>query len=65
MFRHILGDSIFWPAVQDYLKTYAGANVETSDLRKMFEKHSGLNLVRYFNEWYVEQLHLLIILTPP
>jgi hypothetical protein len=48
---NILGDDIFWPAVKDYLSTYAKKTVETSDFRKKLEEHSGLNLTKYFEQW--------------
>jgi len=51
MLRHVAGDGPFWAAVRDYLKTYAGRTVETEDFRKKVEEHSGLNLVRFFDQW--------------
>lgn len=52
MLRKSLGDTIFWSAVTDYLKTYQGKVAETSDFQKIMEKHSGLNLQQFFDQWY-------------
>ena len=49
--RKYIGDDVFWRAVQDYLKTFAGKVVETEDFRKMLEKHSGRSLVKQFEQW--------------
>jgi aminopeptidase N len=51
MLRHILGDDLFWPAVRDYVATYSKGVVETSDFRRVLEKHSGRSLQRFFDEW--------------
>jgi len=47
-----LGDDVFWAAVQDYLKRYAGRVVETDDFRKVLEEHSGRSLGRFFDQWF-------------
>ena len=52
MLRKLLGDSVFWPAVTDYLKTYQGKVAETNDFQRKLEEHSGLNLQRFFDQWY-------------
>lgn len=51
MLRHELGDKLFWPAVQDYLRRYAGKVVETEDFRRVLEEHSGRSLVGFFEQW--------------
>lgn len=51
MLRQLLGDDVFWPAVADYLQTFAKRTVETEDFRKKLEAHSGRSLVRFFDEW--------------
>ena len=50
--RKELGDEVFWPAVTDYLKTWAGLVVETEDFRRVLEKHSGRSLVKFFEQWF-------------
>jgi aminopeptidase N len=52
MLRHKLGDTVFWGAVKDYVNTFKGCNVETSDFQKCLEKASGINLVKFFDQWY-------------
>ncbi len=51
MLRELLGDEVFWPAVQDYVKTYAGKVVETDDFRRILEEHSGRDLSHFFDQW--------------
>lgn len=50
--RKHVGDDVFWRAVQDYLKTFAGKVVETDDFRKTIEKHCGRSLVKFFDQWF-------------
>ncbi|MBI4613083.1 MAG: hypothetical protein HY720_05685, partial [Planctomycetes bacterium] len=47
-----LGDDVFWPAVADYVRTYAGKTVETDDFRRILEARSGRSLGRFFDEWF-------------
>ncbi|HEU4576002.1 MAG TPA: M1 family metallopeptidase [Chitinophagaceae bacterium] len=51
MLRHQLGDSVFWKSIRSYYSIYAGKNAGTDDLRDVFEKVSGKNLHRFFNQW--------------
>ena len=51
--RRELGDEVFWPAVQDYLKRYNGRVVETDDFRRVLEEHSGRSLVKFFDQWFI------------
>ncbi|KAJ3410419.1 hypothetical protein HDV05_003803 [Chytridiales sp. JEL 0842] len=51
MLRHLLGDELFWKAVQNYVATYAGHYVETEDFKRCLERESGLNLTRFFDQW--------------
>ncbi|NDE14152.1 hypothetical protein EBZ80_04395 [bacterium] len=51
MLRGMLGDQIFWGAVQDYVRTYRGRVVETDDFRRKLEHHSGRSLVKFFDQW--------------
>ena len=52
MLRKLLGDEIFWKAVSDYLETYQKKIAETSDFQRKLELHSGLNLQKFFDQWY-------------
>lgn len=51
MLRCELGDSIFWKSIQLYYSTYGGKTADTDDLRKIFEKVSGKNLEKFFQQW--------------
>ncbi|MBO6936053.1 MAG: HEAT repeat domain-containing protein [Deltaproteobacteria bacterium] len=51
MLREQLGDEVFWPAVKDYVATYANRVVETDDFRRVLEEHSGRDLSRFFDQW--------------
>jgi hypothetical protein len=47
----ILLKSYLWQdAVADYIRTFSGRLVETEDFRKILERHSGLNLTRFFDQ---------------
>jgi aminopeptidase N len=63
MLRRLMGDSVFWAAIKDYVATYSYKLVETGkwrsklltlvdDFRKVLEKHSGLNLTQFFDQWF-------------
>jgi aminopeptidase N len=51
MLRQRVGEEPFWAAVQDYVATYSQKLVETIDFRRALERHSGLSLSRFFEEW--------------
>jgi len=51
MLRERVGDGDFWGSIKTYLETYAHTPVETSDLRKVFENHTGRSLERFFHDW--------------
>jgi len=51
MLRHLAGEEAFWAATSNYLATYSGNVVETDDFRRVVERHSGLNLTRFFDQW--------------
>ena len=51
MLRRKLGDSLFWKGIQTYYATYNGGNASTSDLQKIFEDVSHLNLQTFFTQW--------------
>ena len=52
MLRKLLGDDAFWSGVTDYLQTFQGQVAETSDFQRKLEAHSGLNLQKFFDQWY-------------
>jgi aminopeptidase N len=51
MLRSMIGDEKFWEAVTDYLKTFKGKAAETIDFQRKLEKHSGLSLGSFFEQW--------------
>lgn len=53
MLRMKLGDGVFFRAVAAYIDSNMDRAVETFDLRRVFERTSGLSLARFFDQWVV------------
>ena len=51
MLRQILGYDAFWRAVRNYAKEYQHKNVESQDLKRIFEDVTGQNLEWFFDQW--------------
>lgn len=51
MLRGVVGDEIYFEAVNDYLDIYAYENADTDDLKEVFETHYGEDLDWFFEEW--------------
>lgn len=51
MLRHQLGDELFWKAMQVYTRRFRETQVETADLRRVFEEVTGRSLERFFQQW--------------
>jgi len=51
MLREVVGDEIFWKAVNRYLNEFKHESVETSDLQRVFEETSGRRLDWFFDQW--------------
>lgn len=51
MIRWLLGDELWWKAMNVYAHRYEYQNVETQDLRSVIEEVSGKNFGRFFSEW--------------
>jgi aminopeptidase N len=49
--RAEIGEEAFWKGVNLYLTRHRFANVETSDMQKIFEETSGKNLDWFFKQW--------------
>eukprot|EP01125_Pyxidicula_operculata_P003644 TRINITY_DN1482_c0_g1_i2.p1 TRINITY_DN1482_c0_g1~~TRINITY_DN1482_c0_g1_i2.p1 ORF type:complete len:821 (-),score=148.15 TRINITY_DN1482_c0_g1_i2:74-2536(-) len=49
--RMIKNDKKFWSAVKDYLLSNACQTVETTEFRQKLEKHTSMNLTKYFDQW--------------
>ncbi|HKG87898.1 MAG TPA: M1 family aminopeptidase, partial [Nitrososphaeraceae archaeon] len=48
----INNDNKFRKALKIYLKEFRDKNAETDDIRQIFEKVSGLNLLQFFDQWF-------------
>jgi aminopeptidase N len=51
MLRFVLGDEMFWRAINHYVKKHAYQNVETQNLVIAIEEATGQNLQWFFDEW--------------
>ncbi len=60
MLRRTLGDETFWRGIRAYLRKYAWKNVETQDLRSVFEEVSGRDLKKFFDQWVYGSKHPIL-----
>ncbi|HMO87100.1 MAG TPA: M1 family metallopeptidase, partial [Lacipirellulaceae bacterium] len=51
MLRSRVGDELYQQAIHSYLQRHALGEVETDNLRKVFEELSGQTLDRFFDQW--------------
>jgi aminopeptidase N len=51
MLRTQLGDEDFFAALKRYATEYRYQSVETSDFRRVLERHTGRSLERFFHDW--------------
>ncbi|MEX0819789.1 MAG: M1 family metallopeptidase, partial [Pirellulaceae bacterium] len=51
MLRFVLGDELFWKAIQHYTARNAQRTVETADLRIAIEEVTGQGLNWFFDQW--------------
>lgn len=51
MLRELLGEELFFEAVQEYVQRHKFGTVETDDFRKVLEEVSGLSLEHFFTQW--------------
>lgn len=51
MLRRQLGDAVFQKCISTYYATYAGKNADTRDLEAVFEKVSGKDWSKFFQQW--------------
>ena len=49
--RAVIGADAFWAGVRDYLTDNAHATVHSRDFQRSMERHSGVNLDRFFRQW--------------
>ena len=57
MLRFVLGDEMFWKAINHYLKKHQYQTVETQDLVIAIEEATGQNLQWFFDEWIYKMGH--------
>ncbi len=57
MLRRDLGDAAFWKGVHEYLIQNREGLVETTDLKRAFEKGCGRSLDRFFDQWVFQAGH--------
>jgi aminopeptidase N len=57
MLRFVLGEELFWKAINHYVKENQWQNVETSDLNAAIEEATGQNLSWFFDEWVYRMGH--------
>ncbi len=51
MLRYVLGDRLFWKAINHYTNKYRESNVVTSDLQRSIEEATGRSLDWFFEQW--------------
>ncbi len=52
--RHLLGEELFWRAINHYLKKNEYENVETTDFKEAVEESTGRELDWFFDEWFLK-----------
>lgn len=57
MLRFILGDKLFWRAINYYITKYQFTPVETDDFKTAIEEATGQNLYWFFDEWLYKAGH--------
>jgi aminopeptidase N len=51
MLREVVGDEVFWPALNTYLNEFKYRAVDSRDLQRVFEKASEQSLEWFFDQW--------------
>ncbi len=51
MLRHVLGDALFWQAIQRYTHEHEFSVAETADFRTSIERATGQGLNWFFDQW--------------
>lgn len=51
MIRYVLGDQLWWKAINYYVNKHRGQNVITADLERAIEEATGRNLQSFFTQW--------------
>jgi aminopeptidase N len=51
MLRGLIGQETFRAGVRDYYQLYRGGNATTADFQRVMEKHSGISLGWFLDQW--------------
>lgn len=57
MLRRKLGDTLFWSAIREYVRSNENGIVETGQLHRICESVSGQSLDRFFDDWVYRSGH--------
>ncbi|MCB0422202.1 MAG: hypothetical protein KDD61_14485 [Bdellovibrionales bacterium] len=55
MLRQLVGDTLFYRSLQDFYKSHLYRKASFADIRRAFEKNSGLDLRIFFQQWVQEK----------
>ena len=51
MLRGMMGTEKFWAGIREYYARYRDASASTADFRQVMEKHAGVELTWFFDQW--------------
>jgi aminopeptidase N len=57
MLRFVLGEELFWKAINHYVQKYEWQNVDTEELIDAIAESTGQNLQWFFDEWIYKMGH--------
>ena len=57
MLHRLVGDELWWKAINRYVTAHFAKTVETVDLRRAFEETTGLALTWFFEQWIFKAGH--------
>jgi aminopeptidase N len=57
MLRFLLGEQLFWKAINHYITKYQFQSVETNDFKIAIEEATGQNLYWFFDQWLYKAGH--------
>lgn len=57
MLRRLVGDELWWKAINRYVTAHFAKTVETVDLQRAFEESTGLALGWFFEQWIFKAGH--------
>lgn len=57
MLREVVGDEVFWKALNAYLNEFKYQNTDARDVQRVFERVSGKSLDWFFDQWLYKAGH--------